>query len=163
MCPYIYTRNIGLVFGLCEKVDPTVTFNMHPYQHGGEENRVQHSESENNPSDIGRDTDTDFETYVMSELQAFLGNYNNKEQPSGERNSRPLQDPNDGEQQSADRHSRPLEDPNDGEQLSADRHSRPLEDPDDGKQPSGDKSPEGEAGKRRKRPGEMLITEIISF
>lgn len=118
---------------------------MYPYQLGGEENRFQQGESENNPSEIRRDPEADFSNRLVRGIQSYLGNPHNNKQPSGDRHSGPLQDPNDGEQPSGDRHSRLFEDPNDGE--------RPL----------GDKTSESETGKQKKRPGEMVITELILF
>lgn len=136
---------------------------MYPYQLGGEENRFHQGESENNPLEIGRDPEADFNNRLVRGIQSYLGNPHNSKQPSGGRHSGPLQDPNDGEQPSGNRHSRPLKDPSDGEQPSGDRHSRLLEDPNGGEQSLGDKTSESEIGKQKKRPGEMVITELILF
>lgn len=91
------------------------------------------------------DSVAELEKLLESELQTFLSHHNNEKQPSESRRSRQLQDPHDGGQPSGARHSRPLEVPNDG------------------KQPSGNKTWKSGAGKRNKRPLEMLIAELISF
>lgn len=103
-----------------DKVDPSVIFNMYPYQHGDEQNRFQQDENENNPLE---DPAAAFEQNLVAKLTDFLGCPHNEEQPSGGRHSRPLQDHNNGEQQSGERHSRPLEDPSDREQPSRNKTS----------------------------------------